>query len=268
MSPRHEPLLDALPAAVATGSGQAALAVRNASISYGPKSPVIVDNVSFDVNQGEAFILIGRSGCGKSTLLRSLAGFQELRSGEILLDGKKTTAPGPDRMMVFQNFDQLLPWRTALQNVEFAVKKSGSKGTASPRQRALDALEMVHLSAASDKFPSQLSGGMQQRVAIARALAVRPRIVLMDEPFGALDAMTRASLQAELLRLQKEMNMTLVFVTHSIEEAVYLGGRIGLMTPQGTFEGIYTNAFQGQLDSPECAEFAGELRTKLEMSAA
>ncbi|GAA0712424.1 ABC transporter ATP-binding protein [Dactylosporangium roseum] len=241
--------------------------MRNASIAYGPKNPVIVNNVSFDVDQGEAFILIGRSGCGKSTLLRSLAGFQELRSGQILLDGKKATAPGPDRMMVFQNFDQLLPWRTAVQNVEFAIKKAGSKGAGSVRQRALDALQMVHLSAAADKFPSQLSGGMQQRVAIARALAVRPRIVLMDEPFGALDAMTRASLQAEVLRLQREMNMTLVFVTHSIEEAVYLGDRIGLMTPQGVFEGIYTNAFQGRVDSPEGTEFAGELRTKLEASA-
>ncbi|WP_213453696.1 ABC transporter ATP-binding protein [Rhizomonospora bruguierae] len=241
--------------------------MRNASIAYGPKNPVIVNNVSFDVNQGEAFILIGRSGCGKSTLLRALAGFQELRSGQILLDGKNVTTPGPDRMMVFQNFDQLLPWRTAVQNVEFAIKKAGSKGAASVRQRALDALQMVHLSAAADKFPSQLSGGMQQRVAIARALAVRPRIVLMDEPFGALDAMTRASLQAEVLRLHKEMNMTLVFVTHSIEEAVYLGDRIGLMTPQGAFDGIFPNAFQGQVDSPEGTEFASELRTRLEASA-
>jgi NitT/TauT family transport system ATP-binding protein len=242
------------------------LAVRNASIKYSPKSPIVVNDVTFDVRQGEVLILIGRSGCGKSTLLRSLAGLQPLCAGEILLDGKHAAGPGPDRMMVFQNFDQLLPWYTALKNIEFALKKSGAKPRSDIRGRASQALEMVGLTAAADKYPSQLSGGMQQRVAIARALAIRPRVVLMDEPFGALDAMTRASLQEEVLRLQKELGITLVFVTHSIEEAVYLGDRIGLMTPRGDFAEIFDNPHQGDMGSAASAGFAATLRGELEVS--
>lgn len=242
------------------------LAVRNASIRYSRKLPTVVNDVTFDVRQGEVLILIGRSGCGKSTLLRSLAGLQPLCRGEILLDGRPASGPGPDRMMVFQNFDQLLPWHTALKNIEFALRKSRAIARAGVRERASEALAMVGLTAAADKYPWQLSGGMQQRVAIARALAIRPRVVLMDEPFGALDAMTRGSLQEEVLRLQKGLGITLVFVTHSIEEAVYLGDRIGLMTTKGDFADIFDNPHQGDMGSAASADFAATLRGELEVS--
>lgn len=237
-----------------------ALSVDNASIAYSAKGPSVVNDVSFDVVQGEAFILVGRSGCGKSTLLRTLGGFQPLRSGTIKLNGRNIRGPGPDRMMVFQNFDQLLPWRTAISNIEFAIRNSGKGARSTATKRAIEALEMVHLAGAAEKYPHQLSGGMQQRIAIARALAVRPNMVLMDEPFGALDAMTRSALQRELLQLQTELEMTLVFVTHSISEAIYLGDRIGVMTPEGKFAEIFENRFKGQTESPQSAEFAQTLR--------
>jgi len=197
--------------------------VRGASGTKG--EPVqVLRNVSFDVHQGEICSLIGESGCGKTTLLRTIQGLQTLDSGSILVDGKSVVAPGRDRGFVFQQAS-LLPWRSARRNVEFGLELQGV-----PKEQRASAvtrlLELVGLGHAAEQFPHQLSGGMQQRIGLARALAIDPAILLMDEPFSALDAQTREVLQAELLRIHAETGKTTLFVTHDLDEALYLSDRI------------------------------------------
>jgi NitT/TauT family transport system ATP-binding protein len=187
--------------------------------------------VSFDVYGGDRFVLLGPSGCGKSTLLKAVGGFIEPTSGSISLDGQTVHGPGPDRIVVFQEFDQLPPWKTVLQNVAFPLRVAKKLSRAEANERASYYLDKVGLAAFAKAYPHTLSGGMKQRVAIARALAMQPRVLLMDEPFAALDALTRRKMQEELLRLWDEVNFTLLFVTHSIEEALIVGNRILLLSP-------------------------------------
>lgn len=183
--------------------------------------------VDLDVAPGEFLTVVGPSGCGKSTLLDIIGGLDEATSGHVLVDGEPVTGPGIDRGIVFQQY-ALLPWRTALGNVEFALE-AGGHPKADRRRRALEMLELVGLADFAGHRPGELSGGMKQRVAIARALAPGPEILLMDEPFGALDAQTRESLQEELLEIWRRSGTTVVFITHDIDEAVYLGQRIAVM---------------------------------------
>ncbi|WP_371481489.1 ABC transporter ATP-binding protein [Kitasatospora sp. NBC_00315] len=187
-----------------------------------------LDAVELDVAKGEFLAVVGPSGCGKSTLLDLLGGLTAPTSGEILLDGRPVTGPGVDRSIVFQQY-ALLPWRTAQGNVEFGLEATGV-----PRRqraaRAREYLDLVGLTGFEDRHPHELSGGMKQRVAIARSLAYDPDVLLMDEPFAALDAQTRESLQDELLRIWQRTGKTVVFITHGIEEAVYLGGRVAVLT--------------------------------------
>lgn len=186
--------------------------------------------VGFDIFPAERLVLLGPSGCGKSTILKAIAGFMRPVEGSITLKGRMVTAPGPDRMMVFQEFDQLLPWKSVLGNVTYPMLVNGvasSEATA----RARDALDKVNLTRFVDVYPHMLSGGMKQRVAIARAMAMKPDVLLMDEPYAALDALTRRKMQDELLALWEDIRFTLVFVTHSIEEAVIVGSRIVVLSP-------------------------------------
>ncbi len=188
-------------------------------------------DVSFDVFPAERFVLLGPSGCGKSSLLKAIGGFLSPAGGSIRLENQPVTRPGPDRMMVFQEFDQLPPWKTVLENTLFPLVASGTLPKSEARERALHFLDKVGLATFADAYPHTLSGGMKQRVAIARALAMQPKILLMDEPFAALDALTRRKMQEELLTLWEEVRFTLLFVTHSIEEALVVGSRILLLSP-------------------------------------
>ncbi|MEV8552137.1 ABC transporter ATP-binding protein [Streptomyces glaucescens] len=187
-----------------------------------------LDGIDLEIAAGEFVVLVGPSGCGKSTLLDLLGGLTRPTAGRILLDGRPVTGPGLDRGIVFQQY-ALLPWRTAQGNVEFGLEATGV-----PRRRrsarAREFLELVGLSGFEDRHPHELSGGMRQRVAIARSLAYDPDVLLMDEPFAALDAQTRESLQDELLRIWQRTGKTVVFITHGIDEAVYLGQRVAVMT--------------------------------------
>jgi NitT/TauT family transport system ATP-binding protein len=183
-----------------------------------------LDRIDLRAHRREFLCIIGPSGCGKSTLIRILAGLDEPTSGEVLLEGNKVSGPGPDRGMVFQGYT-LFPWRTVLENVMFGLEMRGLE-RAMAREQAMEWVEIVGLRKFADAYPHQLSGGMKQRVAIARALANRPRILLMDEPFAALDAQTRAQMQSYLLELWRQIDITIVFVTHDLDEAVYLADRI------------------------------------------
>jgi len=196
-----------------------------------PEKPfVILDGVNLTINEGEFICLIGHSGCGKSTLLNMIAGFNGPTSGEVALEGAPITEPGPDRMVVFQNYS-LLPWLTATENIHLGVEsvyadKSAEEHNAIVQQN----LELVGLTEAANKRPGQLSGGMKQRVAIARALATRPKLLILDEPFGALDPITREELQEELLKIWREHKITVIMITHDIDEALFLADRIVMMT--------------------------------------
>ncbi|NIE52128.1 ABC transporter ATP-binding protein (plasmid) [Pantoea dispersa] len=190
-----------------------------------------LDNVSFDIHQGETLSLIGHSGCGKSTLLNLIAGLTRPTSGVLLCDNREVTGPGPERAVVFQNHS-LLPWLTAYQNVELAVEQvfKGKMNKAEMRDWIEHNLNQVQMSHAMHKRPGEISGGMKQRVGIARALAMKPRVLLLDEPFGALDALTRAHLQDSVMRIQQALNTTIVLITHDVDEAVLLSDRVLMMT--------------------------------------
>jgi NitT/TauT family transport system ATP-binding protein len=189
-----------------------------------------LQDVDLVVNDNEFLTVLGPSGCGKTTLLRAIAGLVPWDSGEIRMDGKPISGPGPDRAMVFQNF-ALLPWASVLANVAFGLRLQGvDQRTRETRAREL--IETVGLAGFESRLPGELSGGMQQRVGLARALAVSPKVLLMDEPFGALDEQTRRLLQEELLRIWEATRTTVVFITHSMEEAVLLGDRVVLMRPR------------------------------------
>ena len=209
------------------------LHVDGVTLRYKTPGSVVTatENVSFQVNEGDRFVLLGPSGCGKSTLLKAVGGYIKPSEGEITIKGKKVTDPGPDRMMVFQEFDQLLPWKSVLDNVSFPLMNALGLTAEEARQKAAVAIEKVNLSRALTNFPHTLSGGMKQRVAIARGMAMEPDILLMDEPFAALDALTRRTCQDELLRLWNDTRFTVLFVTHSIAEAIKIGNRILLLSP-------------------------------------
>ncbi|MBR1231820.1 ABC transporter ATP-binding protein [Bradyrhizobium sp. AUGA SZCCT0182] len=187
-----------------------------------------LEDITLDVRPGEFLALVGPSGCGKSTLLDLLGGLTAPTSGRILLDGRPIEGPARDRGIVFQQY-ALFPWRTAAQNVEFGLDIAGFKAR-ERRERAMHYLELVGLSAFAERYPHELSGGMKQRVAIARSLAYDPEVLLMDEPFAALDAQTRETLQGELLRIWRTTGKTILFITHGIDEAVVLGQRVAVMT--------------------------------------
>ena len=185
---------------------------------------VALNDINFKTHRREFVCVIGPSGCGKSTLIRILAGLESKTSGKVLLDGKEVTGPGPDRGMVFQGYT-LFPWLTVKRNVMFGLELAG-RGKSIAEDEARQWIELVGLSKFENSYPHQLSGGMKQRVAIARALANQPRILLMDEPFGALDAQTRAKMQAYLMEIWKNIDITILFITHDLDEAVYLADRI------------------------------------------
>jgi NitT/TauT family transport system ATP-binding protein len=219
-------------------------------IFQSPKGPVVaLQDVSFDVVRREFVSVIGPSGCGKSTLNRILAGLDSTTSGEIRLDGRATSQPGADRGMVFQSYT-LFPWLSVQRNVMFGLRMKGMKKSEALNQ-AGRWLEVVGLSAFADHYPAQLSGGMKQRVAIARALANEPRILLMDEPFGALDAQTRASMQEHLLRIWRKEDVTILFVTHDLDEAVLLSDRIVVL---GSQPGHIQEIIEVPVERPRSAE--------------
>ncbi len=205
------------------------LNVKSLKKSFGPKNSehVVFDKVTFDIHRREFVCVIGPSGCGKSTFIRMVAGLDEVSGGEILLDGKTVSGPGPDRGMVFQGYT-LFPWLTVKKNVMFGLKMGG-KSNDMADQEARQWLDMVGLTKFADAYPHELSGGMKQRVAIARALAKEPRVLIMDEPFGALDAQTRCQMQAYLLQIWKKVDVTILFITHDLDEAIYLSDRILVM---------------------------------------
>lgn len=208
------------------------LIIEGVSIAYRTGRAVhhAVDRVSFSISAGERLVLLGPSGCGKSTLLRAIAGFITPSAGRITMDGEAVTDASPARAMVFQEFDQLLPWKTVLQNVAYPLILQGVTRTHA-NMRAAEILREVGLGSSLQSYPHVLSGGMKQRAAIARALVTRPRVVLMDEPFASLDAFNRRRLQEDLVALASEFELTVVFVTHSIDEALLVGTRLHLLSP-------------------------------------
>jgi NitT/TauT family transport system ATP-binding protein len=193
---------------------------------HGRKAHRAIEETSIRIEPGEFVCILGPSGCGKSTLLNSLAGYVKPYSGEVRVDGEVVTKPGPDRGMVFQQYS-LFPWKTVKENVAFGPKMAG---LSSPESVAYTFLEMVGLSRFANRYPAELSGGMQQRVGIARALANYPRVLLMDEPFGALDAQTRLMMQESLLRIWSEFGITVIFITHDVDEALFLADRVLIMS--------------------------------------
>ncbi|CAH1232081.1 Nitrate transport protein NasD [Vibrio harveyi] len=191
---------------------------------------IALKNVDLQINKGEFVSLIGHSGCGKSTVLNLVAGLHMPTDGGVIVDGREVAGPGPDRAVVFQNHS-LLPWLTVYQNVELAVKQiAGKKGKAWVQEQVNHYLELIQMQHAAHKKPDEISGGMKQRVGIARALALQPKVLLMDEPFGALDALTRAHLQDALMKIQAELNNTVIMITHDVDEAVLLSDKIVMMT--------------------------------------
>lgn len=191
---------------------------------------IALKNISLEIKEGEFISLIGHSGCGKSTLLNLLAGLSQATRGGILMNGRQITDPGPERMVVFQNYS-LLPWQTARQNVALAVDNANAQATKEKKKEAIEsALHLVGLSAAAEKYPKELSGGMKQRVAIARALSISPKLLLLDEPFGALDALTRGNLQQQLMEICQKAKITTVMVTHDVDEALLLSDRVICLT--------------------------------------
>jgi nitrate/nitrite transport system ATP-binding protein len=209
------------------------LSISRVDMSFpgaGGPNPVL-KGIDLQVARGEFISLIGHSGCGKSTVLNIVAGLLKASSGGVIVDGREVNAPGPDRAVVFQNHS-LLPWLTVYQNVEIAVDKifRGTRSAAQRREWVLHNLAMVNMSHALHRLPSEISGGMKQRVGIARALAMEPKVLLLDEPFGALDALTRAHLQDEVIRIQSELGNTVMMITHDVDEAVLMSDRVVMMT--------------------------------------
>ena len=242
-----------------TDPGRPLLDVRNVTIQYKTQRHLVTATyrVGFKVLQGDRFVVLGPSGCGKSTLLKAVSGYLQPTEGEIRLKGEPITKPGPDRIMVFQEFDQLLPWKTVLENVAFPLKVTGTLPGKAAEERAMEYINMVKLASFAHSYPHTLSGGMKQRAAIARGMAMEPDILLMDEPFAALDALTRTRMQDELLALWDEIRFTALFVTHSIPEAIKIGSRILLLSPHpGQVKAEINSVPRGQESSDEAAALA------------
>jgi NitT/TauT family transport system ATP-binding protein len=223
---------------------------KGISHTYRPdhgKPVLALDDVSFDVAEREFVALLGPSGCGKSTLLYMIGGFLPVQTGELSVGGAPITGPGPERGVVFQHF-ALFPWKTVRQNVLYGLEKKNGLSRVERERRAQQCVDLVHLSGFENAYPSQLSGGMKQRVAIARTLAVEPDILLMDEPFGALDAQTRELMHEELLAIMHRAPKTVLFITHDVREAVYLADRVAVMTARpGRIKEIV------RIDKPACS---------------
>lgn len=211
---------------------------------------VVLDHVNLTIGENEYISVIGHSGCGKSTLLKIIGGFEKPTSGSVRLDGKEVRKPGADRMMVFQNYS-LLPWLTVRENIRLAVDEVLKNANRAEKISIVNEhLAMVNLTAAADKYPDQISGGMKQRVGIARALAIRPKMLLMDEPFGALDALTRGKLQRQVLDIWESHRQAVMMITHDVDEAIYMSDRIILMTngPSAKIGEILTVPFERPRD--------------------
>ena len=204
--------------------------INNCTKSY--NNQTILDSINLDIKQGEFVTLLGASGCGKSTLLNLIGGFEEFDSGEIIIEGQKFSHKclNKDCVKIFQDY-ALLEWKSALENVMFALIAKGVDKK-SARKKAQEYLELTHLCGFENRYPRALSGGQKQRVSLARALSVQPKILLLDEPFSALDNFTRNALQEELLKISKEFGATFIFVTHDIEEAIFLGSRVIILSPK------------------------------------
>lgn len=243
-------------------AGDIALEAIGLTLDYATDAGVLraVENIDFRIDRGDRLVLLGPSGCGKSSILKAVAGFIPSSSGRIRVNGTDIHGAGPDRIVVFQEFDQLLPWKNVRDNVAFPLRVARGLSKSDARAAAEDALVKVGLARALDAYPHTLSGGMKQRAAIARALAARPDILLMDEPFAALDALTRSQLQQDLLRLADELKITLLFVTHSIEEAILIGTKLHLLSahPGRTIATFDTRAFG--IDDQLSPEFAATVR--------
>lgn len=217
---------------------------------------VVIDRVNLTVGEDEYISVIGHSGCGKSTLLKMVAGLENPTSGSVRLDGKEIRKPGSERMMVFQHYG-LLPWLTVRENIRLAVDEVLKKATKAEKISLVNEhLAMVNLMAAADKYPDEISGGMKQRVGIARALAIRPKMLLMDEPFGALDALTRGKLQKQVLDIWESHRQAVMMITHDVDEAIYMSDRIVLMTngPAATIGEILYVSFPRPRDRQELRE--------------
>ncbi len=213
------------------------LEISDVSVRFKPGALLVLDSIRLPINQGEYVAIIGHSGCGKSTLLNVIAGLLPATEGGVLLDGTEVNEPGPDRAVVFQNHS-LLPWLTCRENVRLAVDQVFGR-TKSRAERAAwvdENLSLVHMMPAADKRPAEISGGMKQRIGIARALAMQPKVLLLDEPFGALDALTRAHLQDQVMAIHSRLRTTVIMITHDVDEAVLLSDKIVMMTngPEAT----------------------------------
>jgi NitT/TauT family transport system ATP-binding protein len=221
--------------------------VTRTFVSRNGRTSVAVKDFSLDLARGEFFCLLGPSGCGKTTILSLLAGFDHPTEGEILLDGAPVRNPSRDRGVVFQGDDSLYSWLNAIENVEFGLRMRGI-AKKERRERALRYLDLVGLKGQHEKFPGELSGGMKQRIQIARALANEPKMLLMDEPFGALDAQTRNIMQHELRKIWSATKTSIVFITHDLDEAILLATRVGVMTagPGGTLKGVISIDLEGE----------------------
>lgn len=227
-------------------SARTVISVKDMTKTYLGGSFIAVDNVSVEIKEGEIVAFVGPSGCGKTTVMRMVAGLEEPTDGVIFVNGQMVHGPGPDRGMIFQAYTSF-PWLTARQNVEYGMKILGIP-TAERRERAQKLLEEVHLGPAADKYPAELSGGMKQRVAIARTLAQNPEVLLMDEPFGALDAQVRWEMQEMMIEIINTEKKTVILVTHDIQEAIYLADRVVFFTrtPGRIKQDVYMEFKNGQ----------------------
>jgi NitT/TauT family transport system ATP-binding protein len=242
------------------------ISIKNLSKTYmtrGNAGPTVaIQDLSLEVEQNEFVTVLGPSGCGKTTLLKIVAGLVPYDEGELLVDGRQVSGPGPERAMVFQNF-ALLPWATVLDNVALGLECRGV-GKAERRDRARELIKTIGLEGFESSLPNHLSGGMQQRVGLARALAIEPKVLLMDEPFSALDEQTRRFMQEELLRTCEKFQITVFFVTHSIEEAVFLGDRVVLLSPRpGRLHGVHEVPIARPRVDVESNPLFGQLTTQL-----
>lgn len=250
------------PAAIPRDGGEKVFEAIGVTLEYETSAGITraVEDVSLSARAGERLVLLGASGCGKSSLLKAVAGFIKPVKGRILVRGKEVKNPGPDRIVVFQEFDQLLPWKTVLENVAFPLRTARGFSRKDAREKAKLALRKVGLERALNAYPHTLSGGMKQRTAIARALVTEPDVLLMDEPFAALDALTRRQLQEDLLALAKDLQFTLLFVTHAIDEAIMIGTKLHLLSPHPGRTISVFNLDHASIGQPGSKEF--ELLTK------